>query len=368
MTQKLVVGLLMLTVIGALAVGVYDATRAKDGDDEPLLANTNDAMLADGAAGTAENDAVPAPGTTQDAIAQPAAPTQTPAPSLAQDMTAVPVQQNEAIAMVGDPWSGSGSITALDTNGMTLALSMTESIYVELGPPHAWQDQGVPLTIGQFVTIDGFYNGEQYHAARVTTQDGAQLQLRTTDGMPLWSGGADGSQAHGDTGQQGEPQVQVTADEWVTLEGTITDVLGSTLTMQTTDGALLDLQLGQRSFIDSQGIMFAIGDPVSVLGFWQGTAFKAGEITKTETGERLMLLDPNGRPLWGGPGRNGAGGQGGQAANTQQTGDDPLGAAGQGSGNGNGGGGNGYQGGRNPGFQRGGQGQQGQTATMSALQ
>ncbi len=363
MRQKFVVGFLMLTVIGALAVGVYDATRAKETNHEALLAN-------DGAAGAEEpaettDGVVPSSETTQDTVAQdvPAQPgdtqatpfPQTPAAGTTQDLAGVPVQQSAAITMVGDPWHGSGSITALDTNGMTLALSMTETIYVELGPPHAWQDQGVPLTIGQFVTVDGFFNGEQYHAARVTTQDGMQLQLRNADGMPLWTGGADGGQAHGEAGQQGEPQVQVTADEWVTLEGTVADVFGSTLTMQTTGGDLLDLQLGQRNFVDSQGIAFAIGDPISVLGFWQGTAFKAGEITKSQTGQRLMLLDPNGRPLWGGPGRNGAGGQGNQPANAQPQTGDALGTTGQGTANGNGG--NGYQGGRNTLFQRGGQGQ-----------
>jgi hypothetical protein len=28
-------------------------------------------------------------------------------------------------------------------------------------------------------------------------------------------------------------------------------------------------------------------------------------VTNTTTGERLLLRDPNGRPLWGGPGRQG---------------------------------------------------------------
>lgn len=47
MTQKLVIGLLVLTVIGAVAVGVHDSTRARDGNSEPLLADTSDVTTAE---------------------------------------------------------------------------------------------------------------------------------------------------------------------------------------------------------------------------------------------------------------------------------------------------------------------------------
>jgi hypothetical protein len=54
-----------------------------------------------------------------------------------------------------------------------------------------------------------------------------------------------------------------------------------------------------------------VGDIVVVVGFYEGTQFNAGDITQVSTGLRLMLRDPNGRPLWAGPGNaNGQGGQG----------------------------------------------------------
>lgn len=300
MTQKFVVGLLIVTVIGAVVIGVYDASRSDDELISPVLASTAN----DDALDTAQTVSTPAP---QSAPAQTGQPTQAPA-VIDQAVAGEPVQQQAALDAVGEPWQASGTVSALDTNGMTLTLATAESIYVELGPSHFWQDMA--LAVGEVVSVDGFFNGQQYHAATVTRTDGTQMQLRSETGMPLWSGGASGGQAHGEAGQSGEPQVA--PQDWVTLDGMVSAVTGSMLTMQTTEGDLLDLQLGQPRFIDSQGIVFAPGEAITVVGYWQGTSFKAGDITKTATGERLMLLDPNGRPLWGGPGRNGA--QGGQTA------------------------------------------------------
>jgi hypothetical protein len=98
-----------------------------------------------------------------------------------------------------------------------------------------------------------------------------------------------------------------------------------------------------------------------VVGYWQGSTFKAGEITKTATGERLMLLDPNGRPLWGGPGRNGAGGQNTAQTTTQTQANETAQNQAQNSNQGNQGQGNQGQGSQGQGGQgQGGQGQGGQ--------
>ena len=314
MLQKLIVGVLALTVLGAVAVGLYDASH----DDA---------------------DAAPSPLLVMD-TAQVIAPEQAALPQ--QALTATPAagtgpvleQQQQAVDMVGEPWTASGTIAGLETSGMTLALSDGTQIFVELGPSHYWAEQGVTLVVGDIVTVDGFYNGEQYHAATVTTVDGVQLTVRSDTGLPLWSGGASGSQNQNGT-TAGQTETQVAAEDWITVEGTVTLVNGSTLDMQTTTGETLALQLGQASFMQTQGVTFAPGETISVTGFWQGTTFRAGDITKLATGERLMLLDPNGRPLWAGPGRNGQGGQtatgqSGQAAGGQGQGGQGSGGQGQG--------------------------------------
>ena len=328
MLQKIIVGLLAFTVIGAAGVGIYDSTKS-DSDSEQVQVLASPAQ--DDAATAPVNEsmeaAVDAPADTAANVAdvQPAAPdaapqvnpTATPEIAIASgamDGTGpAQTEQQQAIDMVGEPWAAVGTIAALDTAGMTLTLGDGSQIYVELGPSHYWQNQAVTLAEGESVTVEGFYNGDQYHAATVTKMDGSKLAVRTADGLPLWSGGASGTNSgqNGATAGNGQAEIQVAAEDWITVEGTVTAVNASSLTVQTQAGEMLTLQLGEPSFMQQQGIAFAAGDAISALGFWQETMFRAGEITKLATGERLMLLDPNGRPLWGGPGR--AGNRGGQA-------------------------------------------------------
>jgi hypothetical protein len=81
------------------------------------------------------------------------------------------------------------------------------------------------------------------------------------------------------------------------------------MTMGTADGEIIAFQTGQPRFFAEQGVTFQIGDEIIVLGFYEGEQFMAGEITQVSTGLRVMLRDPNGRPLWAGPG-NGNGNSG----------------------------------------------------------
>ena len=81
------------------------------------------------------------------------------------------------------------------------------------------------------------------------------------------------------------------------------------MTMGTAEGDLITFQTGQPRFFVSQGITFQVGDVIEVLGYDQGGQFMAGDITQLSTGLRVMLRDPNGRPLWAGPG-NGNGSTG----------------------------------------------------------
>ncbi len=342
MMQKLIVGVLVLTVIGAVGIGVYDAQQTNaQATQVSVLANADGLSASSVASDPAAQAAQIAPTPTVEFIDS-AATTGTTTDSVLDTTTVgIPVQEQiqAATNMVGDPWLASGTITLLDTAGMDLALPDGSTVYVELGPSHYWSELGITLSVGDVVTVQGFQNGDQYHAATVTTANGAQIVVRTAEGQPLWSGGANGGQnQNGATNgaTSGQTEAQVTPDQWITVEGTVTAVNTNALTMQTTAGETLQLQLGEPSFIAQQGITFAAGDPISVLGFWQGTQFRAGDITKTATGERLMLLDPNGVPMWGGPGRAGSrSGQngtttGGQGQGSQGQGNQGQGGQGQG--------------------------------------
>lgn len=269
MFKKIIVGLLVMTVVGGAAFALLDRQNIASSE---MLTPTATHQQANGQANSG-------------------------------------LAAQESISNVGEVWSSRGTILDLTTVGMTLVLENGSQVYVELGSPEYWQAQGVPLNAGAVVTVDGFFNGTDYHARTVTTSDGAILALRNEAGQPLWSGGnGDGRGANG-----GQGQVQIPADQWVTVEGVVTALTNNGLVIQAVDAQTLTISFGRADFWQTQDVAFAVGDAISMLGFWQGNQFSAGQVTKTATGERILLRDPNGRPLWAGPGRgqgNGSGGQG----------------------------------------------------------
>ncbi len=269
MLKKLMIGLLALTIVGGAAFALLDRQNTVSGE------TVTPASIRQSGAG--------------------------------QTGTAQPIQAS--VSSVGETWNGRGTILDLTSVGMTLALENGSDVYVELGSPEYWQAQAVTLNTGAVVTVDGFFNGTDYHARTVTTAEGEILALRNAAGQPLWAGG----RGNGSGANEGQGQVQITTDQWVTLEGSITALTNNGLIAQTSDAQTLTISFGRADFWQDQAVTFAVGDAISLLGFWQGDQFSAGQVTKTATGERLLLRDPNGRPLWAGTGQgqgNGSGGQG----------------------------------------------------------
>lgn len=292
MLQKIIIAILLITVIGAAGAAVaYKATN-----QDTALASTNPSPLASN-----DQEAV----VLEDEIQNQTVPAET-------AIQAEPVAQG----MQGEPWQATGTVAAVDDFGFDLTLESGETVYIELGPPDYWQSQGIDLAVGQTVTVDGNINADMIHASQVVLPESQVLQVRSESGQPLWSGGATNGQ--GQNGQSAgaadgshtpDPQAQV--DEWITLEGTLMAFQGGNMTMSTADGSIVSFQTGQPRFFAEQGITLQVGDAIRVLGFYQGDQFSAGEITQLSTGLRVMLRDPNGRPLWAGPGGNGNGGNGG---------------------------------------------------------
>jgi hypothetical protein len=114
-------------------------------------------------------------------------------------------QLNQSVDNVGAPWSDTATIAELGDVGMTVTLEdgtnlrRTGAVLLLAGTRYAgaW---------AMTITIDGFYNGDQYHAASITQADGTVLALRSEAGQPLWSGGASngGEASHGSQGGQGQ--------------------------------------------------------------------------------------------------------------------------------------------------------------------
>lgn len=304
MMQKLLIGGLALTIVAVIGFGLIDAGRSTQ-DAEPI---------------TSIETTVP----TDAASNEPEATS-----SIEVTSDAAPIMQ--AQGSMGDPWQADGTISVLDDFGFTLTTEDGD-FYVELGQPTYWQAQDVALAEGDIVSVDGYNNGDMIHARIITVGD-AELVLRNESGQPMWASGS--GQSSGQQTADGNNQFQVEADDWVTLTGTIAAVINGQVTLNVDDGSTLALQMGRPDFWQSQGITLEVDDPVEVLGFWSGEQFMAGDIRKTETGETIMLRDPNGRQLWGGPGRNGQGQGQGQGGGQGQ---------GQGGGQGQGQGGGGQRG------------------------
>lgn len=278
MIKKIFVAILLITVIGAGAAVVV--SRA-NGDNQPDSANIS---------------------------------------PLIDQQVSVQSQQNSPQVTAGDqlgqPWQSTGLILELDENGIILATEDGDEVYIELGPADYWQSQGIDFERGMQIFVEGIENDGLIHATKVTLQENQELQLRTDLGQPMWSGGINqGQNANQANGiQNPEPQAQVT--EWITINGTILSYQGSKMTVSADNGDIIVVQAGQPRFFSSQGVTFTVGDAISLVGYMEGDQFVAGEITQTATGLRVMLRDPNGRPLWAGPG-NGAGNGKGNNGNNQ---------------------------------------------------
>lgn len=318
MTQKLVILLLGLAMVAVVGVGLVDASRSVENTlvDSALLGTTptpNRASVS--GQGKAGNN----PASTPRAING----TASGANLAAQDS-------------IGSTWQGTGTITKLDDFGFDL-LTETGSVYIELGPPTYWKAQKFALAVGDVVTVEGFSNGQQTHA-RIVTIGALQLTLRTEAGQPLWSGGAENT--NGGSGTQDgsgtgtgtpQPQIQVAPEDWITLKGVLASVTNGNVTLSAADNTSVVLQMGQLQFWQSQGVTLTAGDAVEVLGFWSNAQFMVGDILKVETGEHIILRDPNGRQLWGGPGRSGSSNGGNGNGNGGSNGNGKGGGGGQNS-------------------------------------
>ncbi len=297
MLKKIIVGILALTVVGAGAAAAAYNLALKQNETVPALIQPEAQTVSASQSNLQGNGAV-----AQDTAGQP---------------------QAAAQESLGEPWQAAGTITAIDATGIQLLQDSGESVYVELGPQDYWQSQGITLETGQQVDITGAVNDGMYHATSLTTRDGDTLVLRTDTLQPMWSGGASNGNGNGNSASTGSsdgthtPDPQVVVEEWITLEGVLTAINNGTMTILTADGQSVTFQTGKPSFFQEQGVTFAIGDEVSVLGFESNGQFSASDITQLSTGLRVLLRDPNGRPLWGGPGGNGNGngGNGGGGGN-----------------------------------------------------
>jgi hypothetical protein len=236
-----------------------------------------------------------------------------------------------------------GTVVELQAQGLLVDTAEQGELLLNLGRPGFADQQNVSFNPGDAIAIDGFIGDEGFFVAGVIRNEanGQSLQLRDPNGRPLWAGpgrvqngqgaqggqGRRGGQGQGQMGNgqmQGQGQMgsnQQFQPEWQTLTGTVVELQAQGLLVDTAEQGELLLNLGRPGFADQQNISFNSGDAITIDGFIGDEGFfVAGVIRNEANGQSLQLRDPNGRPLWAGPGQmqNGQGGWSQDAGQTQQ--------------------------------------------------
>ena len=148
-------------------------------------------------------------------------------------------------------------------------------------------------------TASSASNGQGYRDGQNQVQDQAAAQLQG-QGQGYRGGQGTGGQGQTQNPNPGTPQANVT--EWLTVAGTVNSFDGVGVSLTTNEGAPLWVQFGQSRYVSAQGVTFAVGDHITVNGFYENGQFQAGTVVNDTTGQTLKLRDSSGRPLWsGGP-------------------------------------------------------------------
>lgn len=92
-------------------------------------------------------------------------------------------------------------------------------------------------------------------------------------------------------------------EEWLTVSGEITALDQAGVTLKTDDGQTMLINLGPSWFWESRGQFLEVGQQVTVRYFSDDGHLKAGEVTVDSTGERLVLREEDGQPVWAGRGQ-----------------------------------------------------------------
>lgn len=94
-------------------------------------------------------------------------------------------------------------------------------------------------------------------------------------------------------------------DEWLTFEGTVSSAGEDALVVETTAGEQITIENRPWWFAQEQGFTAAVGDMVTLTGFYEDGTVEVGQISDTTTGQGVELRDETGRPMWAGRGRRG---------------------------------------------------------------
>lgn len=171
MVKKIVIGTLVVILVGALAVGVYDWMRTA-----PATAEAAQTGYGAGGQGWRGGPTAAAGGAQR-----------------GQAGSAVTAQSQAAAepqAIPSGEWTSLGGVVQqVDVTGLSVATDAGQPLWVQLGPNRFWS-AGISFAAGEHVTVTGFTENGQFMAAQIVNDaSGQTLALRNDLGQPLWTGG-----------------------------------------------------------------------------------------------------------------------------------------------------------------------------------
>lgn len=109
------------------------------------------------------------------------------------------------------------------------------------------------------------------------------------------------SNSNGSQGALATPNPQNGMSELLTFSGTVSNYAAPKFTLTTSDGQIINAQLGNQNYVSSLGLTLTDGETVTVVGYWDTSgSFAIQQITVNSTGQTFTLRDDLGRPLWRG--------------------------------------------------------------------
>jgi mono/diheme cytochrome c family protein len=101
---------------------------------------------------------------------------------------AAPVEQSPTT--VGATIYVQGDVVTAEGNMLSVITAESAIVEAMLGPPWYWTENGIPLAPGDQVEFEGFESPEHMEINWLTNlTTGQTIQLRTAEGMPVWSSG-----------------------------------------------------------------------------------------------------------------------------------------------------------------------------------
>lgn len=83
-----------------------------------------------------------------------------------------------------------GEVVDIQGNQLTFRAADGSQHDAMLGPPWFWENSGIPLQPGDQIELEGFESPDHMELNWLTNHTtGQTIQLRTVDGVPVWSGG-----------------------------------------------------------------------------------------------------------------------------------------------------------------------------------